>query len=292
MSEYKNQHYVPRSILKNFRSDSDEFFYFFKGAFEKPVIHRNTQKVFSKNHLYSFDEKDGSKNSEVESKFFKELDTQVDPIVEKIISRVREGSLPQLAKEEKKIWNDFYIKQHARIPERLLGKEIQESLDENYQNIKSDVYDRCVPRLQVMLDDPKFKQRLQAETRVRSLTTNLAQSNEILAERGMFFTRILNPKKSFIIGSNPLVRCNNRGSSHLAEVNTELWYPVAHDIAISIGSYDDAEVVHDVTAHVSHGRFIDRLNNKLFEQSDEIAGRSKALIQSLTRDFVKNAKND
>lgn len=292
MPAYKNQHYVPQSVLNRFKNDSDELFYFFKGAPNKPVIHRNTEKIFSKSHLYSFEEKDGSRNTIVEAEFFKKLDTDVDPIITKIVSLVRENSLPRLTVGEKKTWNDFFIKQHARIPERFLSQDIKDSLDENYKDIKNNIYDRCIPELQDMLDDPAFKERLQAESRAMSLTTDLVKSNEILAQRGMFFARIHDSKKSFIIGSNPLVRCGNKGSDNLADPLTELWYPIAHDIAVSIGSFEEAETLHHLTKNINHSKFINRINRQIFVQSNEIAGRSKALIESIIHHFVKQSRSN
>ena len=290
MSAPKNHHYVPQSILKQFQSPEGQLYYFYKGSPEKPVIHRNTESIFKKRHLYSFTEKDGTKNSEVEATFFKDLDTNVDPIAKKIIANVRKETLPNLTSEEKLLWNSFYIKQHSRVPERFFGGASDDILETTYEDTKGRIYDRCSPELQQMLDDPEFKKRLQEESKVKSLASDLPESNDLLERRGIFFVKILDPKRSFIIGSNPLVRFNNSGSDHLADKATELWYPIAHDIAVSIGSYDERETLFTLNDCVPHTNLIRKLNYYIFAQSNEIAGRSKTLIESITRDFVRKSK--
>lgn len=167
---------------------------------------------------------------------------------------------------------------------------MQASLDENYNEIKEGIYDRCIPELKEMLDDPEFRTRIQQRSKAESLKSDLVESSDILARRGLMFAKIENPRKSFIIGSNPLVRCNSGGSGHLSEETTELWYPIAYDVAVSVGSWEVTERLFKLDETVLSSRFVDRINRQMFLQSNEIAGQSKALIESISRNFVKQSK--
>jgi len=282
MSKHKKHHYVPVSVLKNFRSASEQFFYFYKLNPLKPIIHRNPTKVFCLNHLYSFLNDSGNKDNSVETEFFKNLDTSADPVIKKIIQAVRTGHLPSLTKTERETWDEFYIKQHARNPEKLLSNETQTHLDQHFKEIRTRIYDRCEPHIKDILDDPKFKDRLQQEAKVKSLATKLNISRQVLQERGMVFARIMNSKKSFIIGSSPFVRFGNKGTGELNDPRTELWLPIAHDIAVSPGSYDTPENIISLENNHDHTQLIRKMNRIILDQSFEIGGKSKSLIASLT----------
>lgn len=281
MAEYKNHHYVPQHILNNFKNDKKQFFYYNKNTPKKPIIHRNTSKVFCKNYLYSYETKDGKKNSEVEFNFFKQLDTDADPIIKLIINRVRRNQLPNLSVQQKNIWDEFFIKQSARSPERLHSLEINQNLDNIYAKSRARIFENLSPQLKNLIDNEEFKNRLQLEAKVKSLETKLNQSTRILSQRGLYFARIIGRKKSFIIGSQPLVRIDNRGSNQLDDPKTEFWYPISHDVAVSIGSYEEKEKLFILTPR--HSKFIRQFNSQITNQSNEYAGRSKELLLSLKK---------
>jgi len=288
MSKHKKHHYVPESVLKNFRNPAGQFFYFYKLSPKKPIIHRNPSKVFCRNHLYSFLDASGNKDNSVETDFFKSLDTAADPVIKKMITAVNAGHLPLLIPAEREVWDEFYIKQHARNPEKLLGNEIQVNLDRNFDEIRARIYDQCEPDIKDILDDPAFKERLLLESKVKSLTTDLNISRQVLQERGIIFVKIMNPKKSFIIGSSPFVRIANKGTGQLNDPKTELWLPISHDIAVSTGAYETAEKILTLENDHSHTQLIRKMNSVILGQSLEIGGKSKSLIESLTKNIRRN----
>lgn len=281
MPEYKNHHYVPQHILNNFKNYENQFFYYNKNKSHKPIEHRNTEKVFCENYLYSYETRDGNKSSEVEFNYFKTLDTNVATIVQSIVECVRLNNYPNLSSEQKNTWNEFFLKQQVRSPERLNSPELQANIDETYKNTKDKIYERLSPSLKTLIDSDEFKTRLQLETKVKSLESNLSSSMDILNERGLYFARITSPNKSFVIGSQPLVRIGNQGSNRLDDPMTELWYPISHDIAVSIGSYKEKEKIFTLTSKES--KLIRTINLEITKRSNEIAGKSLALISSLKK---------
>ena len=131
------------------------------------------------------------------------------------------------------------------------------------------------------IDTDEFKYRLQLEAKVKSLETKLAESSKILSQRGLYFARIITHRKSFIIGSQPLVRIGNHGSNRLDDPKTELWYPIAHDIAVSLGSYEEKEKLFHLS--LNEMKFIRNVNLQITNNSNEIAGKSIELISSLIK---------
>ena len=279
MAKYKKHHYIPEHILKNFRNSQNQLFYFNKNKPLNPIEHRNPGKIFCENHLYSYETRDGSKNAEVEFNYFKKVDTDVAPIVQQIIDRVRQGKAPNLTTQNKSCWDEFFIKQQIRSPEHIKSHEFQKTTDSQYEESKNKIYNRLSDEIKLLFDNEEFKRRQQLEARVKSLKSELPNVRKVLSERGLYFARIVTPKKSFVIGSAPLVRMGNGGSNKLNDPKTEFWYPIAHDIAVSMGSYDEREVVGILTD--KNTIIIRKVNSQITKQSNEIAGKSKKLISSL-----------
>jgi hypothetical protein len=100
---------------------------------------------------------------------------------------------------------------------------------------------------------------------------------KVISEKGLLFAIISKPRKSFVVGSHPIVKLAQRDRSHLSDPTVELWFPLAHDIAVtpcfSRGTEKKVEIKED--HHIRH------LNQTIFKQSSSIAGRSSALIASL-----------
>ena len=284
MGEYKKHHIVPFSVLKNFTSSEGKFFYYSKNLASKKIRLRNPSSVFCRNHLYSYLDNDGKKNPDVEKNYFKYLDTNVDPIINQILIAVRRDELPSLDQTQKMIWNDFYIKQMARAPEWLDSEHIQTTLNNTYEISKKRIYEYCSDDNKRLLDDKDFEYRVKSQSRVQALKTRPEIAAGIIKARGLFFVRITNPKKSFIIGSNPLVRFSNRGTGRRDDNNTELWYPIASDVAVSTGNTTEKERLFHLENLHRHTKVIRRLNMQIYKQSTEIGGRSIQLIKSISKD--------
>lgn len=95
-----------------------------------------------------------------------------------------------------------------------------------------------------------------------------------LAARGIAVALITNPNKSFVIGDYPLARMGPDGT--LSHPETELWLPIAADVAVSPwGNTASEKLILIGTEHVR------TINKVIFDHSNVIAGRSEALIRSL-----------
>ena len=296
MSKHKKHHHVPEFILKNFSGD-DGIFYFNKNYPERGIERRNPQSIFRLNHLYSFTEKNGKKNPEVEINHFKKLDADAHLIVNKILKSIRANELPNLSTSEKETWNNFFFNQFSRSPDRLLSEELNQASESQFNKIIENLK-KFIP-----IGSPKYKELIDVQNsreriidHAQKISLNRpregTESMATLAERGLYFAKIVQ-KKSFIIGSNPLVRIQNGGTNHLSDPKTEWWYPVSHDIAVSMGLTNSPKSEKIFLLDESNTKVIRSINETISTQSNEIASKSFSLLKSILsktqfRSYVKS----
>lgn len=108
MSKYRDQHHVPRFLVSNF-SGENGLFYFSKNAPHKGIEVRNPKSVFQRRHLYSYQNENGELQTDVESGFLKSLDVAADIVTKKIIDAARNGETPNLAENERDLWDRFFL---------------------------------------------------------------------------------------------------------------------------------------------------------------------------------------
>ncbi|RWN09484.1 MAG: hypothetical protein EOR94_29765 [Mesorhizobium sp.] len=125
-----------------------------------------------------------------------------------------------------------------------------------------------------MADAVAVKRTLQA-AKVKALGRAAPRVVAALASRGLAIARIANPGSSFVIGSLPIVRLQD-GKRTLDDPGVEAWLPIAHDVAVSPGGAANQEIFADID-----NQNVDLLNQYVFRQSTEIAGRSRELLSSL-----------
>jgi hypothetical protein len=78
--------------------------------------------------------------------------------------------------------------------------------------------------------------------------------------------------------SGEIARAGPKRGAHYCSGVHGYWLPIASDVAISLGGPAGAEDLKAIRDH----RSVRRFNELVFDQSDEVAGRSRALIESLT----------
>jgi len=275
----KKHHHVPQFILKNFYGTKN-LHYFNKNRPDKGIEQRNKSSVFQKHHLYSIENRDGTLDPSIETWYFKDIDTQTDPIVTKIIERVRNNELPNLSITEKKTWDRFFIDQIFRSPEQMNSTStidtINRIFDEDTKVIKRLLKENKRDDLIKQFNEPKFKERVKQGAIRKSLVSSRKKPLQVLGQRGLYIAKIVSRSKSFIIGSNALVRYNNSGTDNLKDETVELWFPISWDIAISPGPANKKEMILP-----ARDRVIRKTNLIIARQSDEVASRSRQLLVSL-----------
>jgi len=93
-------------LLKRFTDNNNQLYVFDKARPEKGVEYLTTKGVFWEPHFYTSRTVDGEKDTTLEDDFAK-LESDADPIVEKIVSAARKKENPNLTEEENNIVSVF-----------------------------------------------------------------------------------------------------------------------------------------------------------------------------------------
>lgn len=280
MSVPVRHHYVPRSVLKNF-SDKAGWLHGFDTRFPaRGVFRSKPENIFVERHLYSLHGADGGRDPAGEVALGR-LEDAVAPIVDRIIRAARERRRPRLTAEERATWDQFFIVQWSRtpdtrsdvVPDDMLKKIIEAAADdllESYPERADEIGE---------LRNPSKMAEMAHDARVYALFDDRPLSRAALARRGIAIVTPGNPKWSFAIGSRPVVKLGIPGATHIDDPRTEIWMPLAHDVAVGIGSFEEAET----GLVLNSSKPVRELNAAVVLQSSAFATRSAALTQSLAQ---------
>jgi Protein of unknown function (DUF4238) len=288
LSKYKNNHYVPKWLLKNFRNDKAELFYFSKNFPQKPIEHRNSDSIFSKNYLYVAIDSSGKKDVSLERDHFDALEKEFQPIIQKIISCARSGKTPQLDKSEKASWDDFLANMWSRTPdaqnEVIVKMDLDQEFDLSIRNYES-VFGTLSDAKRKELYSLSTKKRIFHNAMVDSFRSPMPKAREALSKRGIGVVRSNNKTSSFLISSFPVAELTFPGRTSLLDPIVELWMPISHDVAVTIWLKAGQEKLVEINQLQ-----IMRINEILYSQSTEIAGKSKELVESFAKRHRKSIK--
>jgi hypothetical protein len=146
-------------------------------------------------------------------------------------------------------------------------------------------YHPISPAQRAFFLSPERLQLGRSNLRVNSLRERSPVIRDALEGRGLVFARVVNPKKSLILASRPVVKVTGSGTTILSDERVQAWLPISPNLAVSPGYKRTPEYVVDLTTTQV------RLMNLAFaEQSTQIVGRSRELIASLAG-FVGGAIN-
>lgn len=277
-SKPAKHHFVPKLILRHFTDENGKLFFFDRRVPDIGVRPSTPTKIFRQNHLYSTIAPDGSKDPQLEGDISK-IETRADEVVTKIIDNVRRGLAPSLSDQEKMLWDEFTLLQWKRTPQSLEKYMNPDAANESIDQLIAEFEQhqrRLTQNEREQLNQPGARDRLIQNIKVDVVRRRPNKSISFLNERGIGIAVISNKDKSFVIGSNPIVKLNHPGRSHISDHSTEVWFPISHDIAITPGLDRGSEII--VEMKDSNLR---NLNLLIAKQSTVVAGRSKRLVESL-----------
>ena len=282
MSKPKRHHYIAQMHSKRF-ADPDGILYVFDKRFpHKGVQRRTPRNLFVEGDFYTQFDDEGTKDVSMETEFLAPLEGKASPVIEKIVNAARRGDLPNLSPVEKDIWVKFSYNQFVRVPETR-----EKYKEEIFQEIRSkiDFIGRFRPftdRELSILDDEETMERLFRNSSIQSVRMTSVKVFGVLSEKriGVAVIRNPKPKRSFVIGSNPVVKMSHPERSHLADPTVEVWLPLARDVAVSPCPGKSDKIVS------ANDRHIRAINKSVFQQSEVIAGCSRELIE-----FVRGSAN-
>jgi hypothetical protein len=207
------------------------------------------------------------------------LEGEAAEVVAEIIAATREGRAATLSPAQKRIWHVFFLTQWRRNPEAqravISDNDALEMLDE----IIDDAWTLLPTRRSQIeaLATPQGKERILRNVRVDALKQLSANVMDVLERRGITILRIIKTDKSFIVGSNPIVKFTPNGHTDLSDPIVEMWLPIASDVAAGVGRGDGGVNLLFLDDHAP----VRQLNSAIAAQSSVIAGASPTLVQSL-----------
>lgn len=277
----KKHHYVPQMLLRRFADADGKLWYFDKRIPGKTVRSATPDKIFYQKHLYSILERDGTKNTSLESAFSR-IEGASNAIIQKICVAARVGKPPQLTHIERCSWDQYFYYQWKRTPDSLAKftdeddaeARIVELVDE-FEGTVRPLTDR--ERMEILSMDGL--KRIIQRARVQAVADPGQMVLDALANCSLAIAVPDNEKKSFIIGSNPVVKFTTDQETRIGKADVEVWLPIASDVAVCMVRGTDSEILKPIP-----NEFVRQLNLSSFSHSTVIAGRSEALISSLVDD--------
>ena len=268
----KFQHFISQMQAKRFTDENGRFYVYNKRA--RKVIHTTPKNVFAESHLYTIENAKGEKDTSLETKF-SELEGVANSIINKIVTVSRSGGKPSLTEEERANFDLFFYMQWKRVPDiHAKMKSIQESgslVDEYFTQLRAK-YPEKAAEIDA-LDTPAERKRLLQGGKVRGIETLGQEVLGVLANRGLVILRITAPGECFAIGSLPIVR----KSGDLRAADSEVWMPVASDIAVGFGGPQNNETL----LPIDDPSKVLNINRVTAAQSTSFAAVSKDVVESL-----------
>jgi hypothetical protein len=276
----KRHHFVPKMLQKQFTNHEGGLWTYNYRRPAKGVWCGKMDALLLQGHLYSHVREDGSKDIGLET-CFSRLESKTAPIVEKIIKQAHNWKQPGLTNVERECWDFFFYQQFRRVPDlydALLTPEQHKAQVEKFL----DEFDRKVRTLtnkeRSDFLDPATLARAYRNLRVSSLKTGSDNVLSVIAGRGLAVVRIPNPKKSFVLGSRPVLKLTPPETNDLSDPRVELWLAISPDVMVGVGPTDQRELIVDIS-----DKNVRLTNESVCTQSSQIIGRSKELIASLSR---------
>lgn len=277
---YKRNHYLAEMLSDRFTDKGGKLYCCHK---ENPRnIFRTTPiNVFLESDLYIQRDENGKRDVSVE-KGLSQFEGKANEVIEKIVSSARVGMNPGLTPDEKKIWDEFFCKQWRRLPlwcaETISDDSLYKKCLDSFESERRPLTDYERHRF----DDPRRKARILKNGWVKSVELSGGELMRVLGDKGLCVAVIRNSKKSFVIGSNPIIRIAPNGHTRLDDPAVEALLPVAHDVVVSVCLARGEERLVDE----NDSDHIRQINEAICKQSDMIAGRSRELITSLSRGYL------
>lgn len=276
MSLPRRHHFVPLLLQRRFTDANGRIFVFDKRRSEAGVFATTPGNAFVQKDLNSLELKDGSKHVGLEL-WYSELESEVAPIIDKIVERARAGRVPGLSDDERDVWDNFVYHQQKRAPdifERLqLVQEFEKELPARVAEYEREVRPLTEEERAEMFS-PEGKKRMIQHASVTARGRGSEEVIATLAALGIAAALIKSPKKSFILGDHPQARMGPDG--RLGHPATELWMPIATDVAVSPWGPPNEEKLIAV-----EGDHVRRVNEIIFKHSNVVASRSEQLLRSL-----------
>lgn len=271
-------HFVPQLILKRFRSESGELFYFNLDQPEKPIISRNPGSIFYSRNLNTLADRSQTR----EQQFAEKLDTPFDALLNRVEVVKDRASTVSFTQGERALAACFLYYQWSRRPtiveDVLSNGNIEVLDDEEREAIR-------VLNESISSGNPELAEFLH-NVRAMSLVHMNPDVVKEIQNRGLCIVRN-ETGQPFIIGSKPISRYIGLLHSLTGEAKYEvdqMCFAVSSDLMLMIGPVDlDGRILKIVSAAA-----VRAYNKGVALQSRMIAGPDRNDIIALSKMMLAN----
>lgn len=279
-----HQHYIPKMLLKNFCDDEGGLWVVdqkrgncYRSVPGKVFVQRNVNT----RHVWI----EGTDSYEHELALSR-IESDAEVAVSSVMQQARAGCNPRLDEDLDRKLKEFVIAMARRTPEsqERIFRDPGRNFEEMFNSVLKDRLANAgfeVPDQDFLDSDPdvlRIRRTMKANVRAQFAAGDhdvlQKDSESFVRETGWGVALICMPKRSFVIGSHGLTVIGEDASL------AGSWLPVAHDVALLVTAVRDRGF--RLVLDRRKDWFIKALNSATAAQSDMIAGRSKALVRSLT----------
>lgn len=265
-------------MLRHF-TDANEQLWFWRRNFAKGEVRTNaTQNLFVVRDLYTLVHPDGTEDMALEN-FFADMEGTGAKFIDDLAAIVRGGDIPKLDQGAWFFWDHFFYYQLKRTPGAINAFAEQFNFDnkiaETVEKIRTARAENGRDPDEAGLADRIAKNAIILAQAARPSEEVLAQ----FAQMGLAIYRITDSARSFIIGDVPGATARFR-QPHGGWTHKTLFLPLTWDIAVGQLARPRAVEIIDVDMEQ-----VRRMNEASAARSTVIAGRSRALVESLSRNI-------
>ena len=239
--------------------------------------------AFVEGHLYTTTNEAGEKSDQIE-RAFAIMEGIVEPILAHVVADVRKRLRPNLSANEREWLLAFSELQFKRTPQTLASVVANTQIENLLANAVADYeaqYGPITHEARANAFDPERVARMSQNILMQNLLRFDGPAHDAIQKRGIAFARIVSPGKQFILGSRPFARFSSeRRSMHLDDLGSELWLPIAPDLAL--GSHGRAPTMKYIQLDGAGTR---KINEEIFVASDVVASSSRELVSALGKRF-------
>lgn len=302
-SRSQRHHSNPKMLLKNF-CDDDGLLWMGErtGGEIKHIAPSNAFVINDLNTSYLFprglrnEEKflGAIKKSDQYERLLSQIESEAAPVVQRVIEQARHKRCPQLSGEDDKKLKRFILAMARRTPESQKRIAADKDADEVVWNIlkKMEAKKGNLPDRDVFERNPfvaEVKEMVIANASAMYAAGDHPRERDreeqFCCKTGLYIVVICMPKRGFVIGSHGLAIVQSTYGNDPAE---GCWLPIAHDVAVRPTLFPDNRVGGKLLPlDHSNDHIIKNINNASTAQSQRIAGRSKALVYALIKEWQK-----
>ena len=266
-------------LIKNFAAQGQMVFYL-----KKPLCRCQAKLVYPAQIFYELDSNayssaDGIKRTEIEDQLSC-IESKTDKILQKIIRSVHENRIPQLSHVEKLQLAEFSLTLFKRSPTIRATYATREAASEMLQEFISDLEYmgiRLSKELQARFATPIWQHSALKQASVKATLLHQDKLLQDFSKKAILYSRPRNSKKSFVLGSLPVVRLRGEAHEGIADRLSEYWLPISPKLALAWYGVSESDSFLEL-----EDRQMRYLNLVAWRQSTGAVSSSVELLKSLS----------